>query len=178
MIEEHRWGVQRGFNGLWAPAKGYEKHPVVNISWYGANEFAQYYGMRLPTEAEWEYAARGGILSKEYLYAGGNDLEEVGWYDDNSGNTTHAVGQKKANELGLYDMSGNVYEWCWDWYGEYKKKAQLNPTGPSEGSFRVVRGGSWDNFAFNCHSAFRLSFSPYVGLSSMGFRCVCTAPYC
>ena len=102
---------------------------------------------RMPTEAEWEYAARGGSKSKGYLYSGGNTLDNVGWYCDNSGNTTHPVAQKAANELDLYDMSGNVWEWCSDWFGSYSSSSQTNPTGPSTDSSHVIRGGGWDDFA-------------------------------
>ena len=115
---------------------------------------------RMPTEAEWEYAARGGNKSKGYLYSGGNTLDNVGWYSDNSDVTTHLVAQKAANELGLYDMSGNVYEWCCDWYGDYSSSSQTNPTGPSTGSFRVLRGGNWNFNATYCRVAFRDENTP------------------
>ena len=119
---------------------------------------------RMPTEAEWEYAARGGNKSKGYLYSGGNTLDNVGWYYENSSSKTHPVAQKSANELGLYDMSGNVWEWCSDWYGSYSSLPQTNPTGPSTGSSRVLRGGSWLSKASCCRVAFRDYFSP-SGLS-------------
>lgn len=98
---------------------------------------------RLPTEAEWEYAARGGNKSNGYKYSGSNSIDSVAWYKENSGNSTHPVKQKNPNELGLYDMSGNVQEWCSDWRADYKDTAQVNPTGPEKGSYRIMRGGNW-----------------------------------
>jgi formylglycine-generating enzyme len=100
-------------------------------------------GYRLPTEAEWMYAASGGQLSRSYEYAGSDDSDEVAWTSENSGNTSHAVGTKKPNELGLYDMTGNAREWCWDWYSDAVKSGQDNPTGAASGAGRVGRGGSW-----------------------------------
>ncbi|MDY5086688.1 MAG: SUMF1/EgtB/PvdO family nonheme iron enzyme, partial [Alloprevotella sp.] len=125
---------------------------------------------RMPTEAEWEYAARGGNKSKGYLYSGGNTLNNVGWYDDNSDDTTHLVAQKAANELGLYDMSGNVWEWCSDWWGDYSSSSQTNPTGPSTGSDRVLRGGCSDNTATGCRVATRHNYSPSYRAKSYGVR--------
>lgn len=102
-------------------------------------------GYRLPTEAEWEYAARGGKYSRHYRYAGSDNLDEVAWYAKNSRRTTHPKGGKKANELGLYDMCGNVFEWCWDRYGKYDKAYEENPKGPIKGKDRIVRGNCWVN---------------------------------
>ena len=128
------------------------------------------YSFALPTEAEWEYAARGGSRTSAYTYSGSNYLSDVGWYTDNSGSTTHAVGSKKANELGLYDMSGNVWEWCADWYGSYGSSSQTDPRGPYSGSSRVLRGGSWSRSASGCRVAYRYSDSPSYRFNYGGFR--------
>ena len=124
---------------------------------------------RMPTEAEWEYAARGGNKSKGYLYSGGNTLDNVGWYYENS-SSTHPVAQKSANELGLYDMSGNVEEWCSDWFDDYSSSPQTNPTGPSTGSIRVLRGGSWDTSATFCRVTYRSTSSPSFRYYNFGVR--------
>ena len=127
------------------------RRPVVSVSWEDCQEFIRRLNQqtgknfRLPTEAEWEYAARGGRKSYGYKYAGGSIPDEVGWYINNSQSTHHPVAQKRANELGLYDMLGNVEEWCSDWYGTYPSSSQTNPMGPSSGSYRVIRGGSWND---------------------------------
>ena len=150
-------------------------YPVENVSWFDCREFIKKLnartGMkfRLPTEAEWEYAARGGNRGKGYKYAGGDNLDEVGWFIDNSGNPTHPVGEKKPNELGLYDMSGNVWEWCQDWRGAYSSEAQTNPTGPQSGGDRVLRGGSYWGCARCCRVSDRIFSDPgyrdvYFGL--------------
>ena len=124
---------------------------------------------RLPTEAEWEYAARGGNKSKGCKYSGSNTIGDVAWYDDNS-SSTHQVGTKQANELGIYDMSGNVYEWCSDWYGSYSSTSQTDPIGPTSGSSRVLRGGSWFNIARGCRVSNRGHFAPSYRDSYDGFR--------
>ena len=149
--------------------------PVEEVSWNDCQTFISRLNnltgknFRLPTEAEWEYAARGGNRSRGYKYSGSNVLSDVAWYGDNSGNKTHPVGSKSPNELGLYDMSGNVYEWCSDWKGTYSSFAQTNPTGPSSGSNCVDRGGSWINDTRYCRSSSRSGTSPdnrcfYLGL--------------
>ena len=124
---------------------------------------------RLPTEAEWEYAARGGNKSKGYKYSGSNTIGDVAWYYANS-SSTHQVGTKQANELGIYDMSGNVWEWCSDWYGSYSSSAQTDPTGPTSGSNRVLRGGRWCDDARDCRVSFRLSRTPSARYYFSGFR--------
>ena len=152
--------------------------PVEMVNWYDCQTFItklnQLTGknFRLPTEAEWEYAARGGQKSRGYKYAGSNALSDVAWYRDNSSSKTHPVKQKQANELGLYDMSGNVWEWCQDWSGSYSSNAQTNPTGPSSGSYRVYRGGSWNYAAFLCRVASRYGSSPDTRYYYLGFRVV------
>lgn len=125
------------------PETGKENYPARPITWEGAKSFCEWVGGRLPTEAEWEYAARGGQQSQGYTYSGGNDIDEVAWYSSNSDGHVWPVAQKKANELGLYDMSGNEWEWCSDWYGGYASSSQTNPTGPADGTYRIIRGATW-----------------------------------
>ena len=173
--------------------------PVENVSWHDAVAFAnalsrrdglaEVYtisgstvscdwskkGYRLPTEAEWEYAAQGGSKSQGYTYAGSNTILDVAWFRDNNGSKTQVVGTKQANELGLYDMSGNVWEWCWDWYGDYSASAQTNPRGPSSGSARVLRGGSWVSAATLVRPADRRSDTPSNRNNYSGFRLVLPA---
>ena len=147
-VTQELWQAVMGSNPSWFT--GDNQRPVENVSWEDCQEFIKELNrltgkeFRLPTEAEWEYAARGGKYSRGYTYSGSNDSDEVAWYGDNSGGKPHSVKTKKANELGLYDMSGNVDEWCNDWYEDYQSYSQTNPTGPSEGERRVLRGGSWD----------------------------------
>lgn len=129
-------------------------------------------GYRLPTEAEWEYAARGGNSSLGYTYSGSNTIGNVAWYSSNSGKKVNPVGGKQANELGLYDMTGNVWEWCWDWYGNYSSGSQTDPTGKSSGSGRVDRGGSWYLNASYSRSAHRNNLPPSFRNRNIGFRLV------
>ncbi len=173
MIYEHSRGLQRS-GGQWNAAGGYEDCPVVCVTWYGANEYALFYGKQLPTEAQWEKAARGGNITMGYTYSGSNNPDEVGWYDANSDNITHPVGQKQANELGLFDMSGNVWEWCSDWFdaGFYSHDQGKNPTGPERGFGRVVRGGSCDVIDNVCRTTGRYWDYPENWSGSYGFRCV------
>lgn len=150
--------------------------PVEMVSWNDCQTFIQKLNQltgknfRLPTEAEWEYAARGGNKSKGYKYAGSNTLGDVAWYKDNSSDRTHPVKQKQANELGLYDMSGNVFEWCQDWFGTYSSSEQTNPTGPASGSNRVFRGGCWYGNAGICRVSLRDGNTPTSYGSSLGLR--------
>ena len=152
--------------------------PVECVSWNDCQEFidklnaltGQHY--RLPTEAEWEFAARGGNSSRGYKYSGSNVLRDVAWYGDNSGNKKHPVGTKSPNELGLYDMSGNVWEWCSDWYGDYNSSAQTNPDGPSSGAYRVFRGGCWIYVAGYCRVSYREGRSPGFRDNYLGLRLV------
>ncbi len=125
---------------------------------------------RLPTEAEWEFAARGGNESQGYIYAGGNIIGDVAWYEDNSDNETHVVATKAPNELGIYDMSGNVWEWCSDWYGDYSAEAQTNPTGPASGDEKVMRGASWCGSAKKCRITKRFKASTGFGDDDIGLR--------
>jgi len=129
-------------------------------------------GYRLPTEAEWEYAAKGGNGLFGYEYSGSNNVDTVAWYNRNSEQSTQPVGTKAANSLGLYDMSGNVWEWCWDWEGKYPNNAQTDPRGPASGSSRIRRGGSWMDGATFVRSAYRGSISPSRSGSDIGFRVV------
>ena len=153
--------------------------PVENVSWNDIQEFIEKLNAktgkkyRLPTEAEWEYAARGGNQSKGYKYSGSNNIDEVAWYTNNSGTQTHPVGQKQPNELGLYDMSGNVFEWCSDWYGSYSSGSQTNPTGPANGSRRVVRGGCCCDIARSCRVSNHYKDYPSYRSSYVGFRLAC-----
>ena len=182
--------------------------PVEQISWYNAVEFCNKksikegltpcytgsgknikcnfsaFGYRLPTEAEWEYAAKGGNLANGldlrngekiyYKYSGSNNIKEVAWYTKNSNSKTHSVGSKQPNELGIYDMSGNVWEWCWDWYDNYSSIIQTNPKGVSTGLNRVRHGGGWCNYAEYCLVANRGSGNPDSSKNYVGFRIVKT----
>ena len=155
---------------------GDSQRPVENVSWNDCQTFIQTLneltGMsfRLPTEAEWEFAARGGISTQGYKYSGSNTIGDVAWYTSNSGSKPHPVATKSPNELGLYDMSGNVREWCQDWYGSYSSSAQTDPVGPSSGSDRVERGGSWGSNARYCRVTSRDYEAPSYRYYSLGLR--------
>ena len=153
--------------------------PVEQVSWNDCQEFIRKLNQltgkqfHLPTEAEWEYAARGGRKSRGYKYAGGNNIGSVAWYDDNSGGRTHPVATKQANELGIYDMSGNVWEWCSDWYDGYQSSSQSDPHGPLLGLGRVDRGGGYYNFAGYCRISCRSVNTPDGRGDNRGLRLSC-----
>ena len=152
--------------------------PVENVSWDDCQKFLRKLNritgkkFRLPTEAEWEYAARGGKKSRGYQYSGSNNLSDVAWYGDNSGYTTHPVGVKQANELGIYDMAGNVGEWCQDGYRFYTIFSQTNPTGANNESGSMCRGGRWTEYAGYCRSSFRYDYSHDFSNYNLGLRLV------
>ena len=169
-VTQEEWEAVMGNNP--SSFKG-AKRPVENVNWNECHQFIRKLRsltgkkFRMLTEAEWEYAARGGNKSRGYKYSGSNILDDVGWYD---GNSTHDVGQLDPNELGLYDMSGNVYEWCSDWFGAYESGAQSNPSGPSSGSDRVCRGGCWQNDSMSSRVSDRVSFHPNNRSRNFGLR--------
>lgn len=157
-----------------------ENRPIENVSWYIIKEFISKLTnttgrpFQLPTEAEWEYAARGSIYSQGYTYAGSDKLEQVGWYDENSGKETHDVGLLLSNELGLYDMSGNVWEWCEDdWHENFQgapKDGAAWVNEPNRGGGRVIRGGGLFSNAHNCRTVGRYRDAPDLGSEAIGFR--------
>jgi formylglycine-generating enzyme required for sulfatase activity len=177
-VTQAEWRAVMGSDPSELNFKGCDKCPVERVSWNDVQDFLKKLNSktsknyRLPTEAEWEYAARGGKRSKGSKYSGSNDLNSVAWHDGNSGNQTHSVGGKSANELGIHDMSGNVWEWCSDWKGDYSSAAVTNPTGAATGAYRVMRGGSWFNTASNARLASRSNYSPTTRLDNLGFRVV------
>ena len=153
------------------------QRPVCDVSWEDCQRFISRLNsltgqhFHLPTEAQWEYAARGGSKSRGYKYSGSNDVGNVAWYMDNTDlNGSHNVKTKSPNELGLYDMSGNVWEWCQDWYGSYSSGSQTNPTGASSGFYRVVRGGSWGSLARDSRVSYRISGTPSYRYNYLGLR--------
>lgn len=175
-VTQALWKAVMGSNP--SDSKG-DNLPVEQVSWDDCQVFIQKLNQltgkqfRLPTEAEWEYAARGGRKSRGYKYAGGNNIGLVAWCGDNSGNETHPVATKQANELGVYDMSGNVWEWCSDWYDGYQSSSQSDPQGPSSGSCRVGRGGGCYNVAGGCRVSIRSASTPGYRDDYLGLRLSC-----
>ena len=175
-VTQELWEAVMGSNPSYF--KGNNQCPVENVSWNDSQEFIEKLNrltgknFRLPTEAEWEYAARGGNKSKGYKYSGSNDADAVAWYEKNSGSKTHPVETKQSNELGLYDMSGNVWEWCQDWYGKYSSHSQSNPKGANTGSIRVLRGGSWFFKARSVRVSNRIINTPDYRNTNDGLRLV------
>ena len=172
-VTQELWQAVMGSNP--SAFKG-ASHPVEKVLWSDCQAFIRKLNeltgerFRLPTEAEWEFAARGGSQSKGCQYAGSNAIDEVAWYRENSDSTTHDVKTKAPNELGLYDMTGNVLEWCQDWYGSYPAAAQTSPTGPATGTAHAFRGGSWFSTAVFCRMTYRNYVAPSFSFNNLGFR--------
>lgn len=173
-VTQAEWKAVMGSNP--SSFKG-DNLPVEKVSWNDCQTFIRKLNaltgknFRLPTEAEWEFAARGGNNSRGYKYSGSDNISSVAWYGDNSGDKTHPVGQKSPNELGIYDMSGNVFEWCQDyWYETYPSSAQTNPTGSVSGPGRVFRGGCWHDIAQDCRVSYRSYNSPRFSCYFLGLR--------
>ena len=178
-----QWKLQPGINWEY-DALGFkrpeteENHPVIHVSWTDALEYTKWLSsvtgkaFRLPTEAEWEFAARGGMSSNGYTFAGSNDINQVAWSLDNKSNQTFPVGKKQPNELGIYDMTGNVWEWCNDWYDAdyYAKSPSTNPLGSKSGLFKVIRGGSWGGLSNFNRVTFRYRYFPGNRGKFNGFR--------
>ena len=173
-VTQELWTAVMGSN----PSKftDSDQLPVDCVSWDDCQDFVTILNeltgekFRLPTEAEWEFAARGGLLSQGYKYSGSDNIDEVAWYKENAGDAPHPVATKAPNELGLYDMSGNTMEWVYDWYGNYKSTAQVNPTGPSSGTDKVERGGSWFNPSNYCRNSARFKVKITDKYSNLGLR--------
>ena len=174
-VTQEEWQAVMGNNPAYT--KG-NKLPVTNVSWDDCQEFIKKFNIltglkfSLPTEAQWEYAARGGNKSRGYKYSGSNSIESVAWYIGNSGSETHPVGQKVSNELGVYDMSGNVWEWCQDYESAYSRKEQINPKGAKNSCYRVLRGGGWNDYQYLCRVSCRNYKTPAVKGLGIGLRLV------
>ncbi len=174
-VTQEQWKAVMGSNPSYFQG---ERHPVEQVNWMDCQDFVEKLSkitglkFRLPTEAEWEYAARGGKKGKGYKYSGGNMLSQIAWYNENSGGTSHEVGQKAPNELGLYDMSGNIWEWVQDWKGDFTNEEQMNPKGPEEGDERICRGGGWNREHDRCRVSYRGDDLPDLRYRSLGLRVV------
>ncbi|MDR3340433.1 MAG: formylglycine-generating enzyme family protein [Candidatus Symbiothrix sp.] len=174
-VTQKQWKDIMGINANPSYFKG-DSLPVENISWEEVQEFIRKLNIqtnenyRLPTEAEWEYACRGGECPAQYKYSGSNKVSNVAWFRENSSGQTHPVGQKSPNKLGIYDMCGNVWEWCSDWKSAYSSDSQTDPTGPSSGHRRIARGGSWNSDAWHVRVLYRDSSLPG---GHLGFRLAC-----
>ena len=174
-VTQSLWQAVMGSNP--SKVKG-EQLPVTNVSWNDCQNFILKLNaltgknFRLPTEAEWEYAARGGHNSRRYTYSGSNNIHAVAWHSANSKNTIWRVASKKANELGIYDMCGNVSEWCDDWFGNYESGSQDNPHGMATGECRVVRGGGYADISDNCRVSYRQHQKTTYSDEGLGFRLV------
>ncbi|MFP4557682.1 MAG: SUMF1/EgtB/PvdO family nonheme iron enzyme [Bacteroidales bacterium] len=173
-VTQSQWKTIMGNNP--SHFSGCDQCPVERVSWLDIQNFIEALNeltgknYRLPTEAEWEYAAKGGQKSRGYRYVGGNNINFVSWYAGNSANKTHPVGQHEPNELGLYDMSGNVWEWTSDWFSRFTDSPKTNPKGPDEGDFRIVKGGSWYGYVGGSRPSCRGSDDPGNKRSYIGFR--------
>ena len=181
VVTQEQYQVVMGLNPSHFKGRDF---PAELVSWHDTQEFCRKLSesmkqtARLPTEAEWEYACRAGTTTAYYSGDAEVSLERVAWYGENSQNTTHSVGQKEPNKFGLYDMHGNVYQWCQDWHGSdyYKKSAAENPTGPVQGAERSLRGGSWNEIPHCCRSAYRYWYGPEYRTALFGFRIVVELP--
>ena len=172
-VTQELWQAVMGSNP--SKFKG-ARRPVEQVSWNDCQTFVRKLNsltgqnFKLPTEAQWEYAARGGRKSRSYKYSGSNDVRDVAWHGKDSAGESHPVAIIRANELGIYDMSGNVSEWCNDWYGKYISGSQTNPTGSYSSSCRVYRGGSWFSSPGQCRVSSRLGIKPDSRSDTLGLR--------
>ena len=177
-VTQKQWRDLMGSDPAKLSFSGCDDCPVERVNWEEVQNYLKKLNLktgknyRLPTEAEWEFAARGGNALKNYKYSGSDDISDVAWYTDNSNGKTHPVGKRQANELGIYDMTGNVWEWCNDWYDEnyYERSPAQNPPGAASGTYRVSRGGGWGATLAHCRVDFRYKFKPSLHNNRIGFR--------
>ena len=180
-VTQELWQAVMGDNPSYF--KGNMQRPVEKVSWNDCLDFIEKLNeltgehFSLPTEAQWEYAARGGRYYEGYVYSGSDTIGNVAWYHENSSSSTHPVKAKQANELGLYDMSGNVWEWCQDWYGDYTSTSVTDPTGASSGSYRVLRGGGWYGDPTYCRVSDRYYLTPERKDGHYGLRLALSSSY-